>query len=90
MSEVIDALTLAVIKTLTREGFKGAYYAMVGDAIRGVLGNKRTVTSGDIETLSRAIAQAVASKESSARISEEKLREIIREELQKSLRSQGL
>ena len=87
MGEIVDAIILTVVKTLAREGFRGAYYSVVGDAVRSVLGGRRTVTQGDIEALSRAIAQAVAARESSPRISEERLREIIREEIQRALRT---
>lgn len=88
MGEVVDLLIASIVKALAREGLRGVYYSLVGEAVRKYLGSLegRKPTPDQVALLSQVLAQQIRAQ-AGQQISEERLREIIREEIRKALGS---
>uniref|UniRef100_A0A7C1P149 Uncharacterized protein n=1 Tax=Thermofilum pendens TaxID=2269 RepID=A0A7C1P149_THEPE len=85
MSEAVELLIGKIVMKLVSEAGKGAIYAAVADAVRGFPSSKaRTISDEEVRTIAKALAEVLRS--SAQPIDEAKLREIIRSELQKTLR----
>ncbi|MGB9709715.1 hypothetical protein [Infirmifilum uzonense] len=87
MSEILEALVGKIVLALAREGFKGSIYAVVQNSLQSFPSSKRrTLTDADIATLAKVLSEVIRIRPEFQSIDETRLREIIRSEIQRSLR----
>jgi len=85
VSDIVERLIGKVIIKLVSEAGRGTIYAVVADALRGLPSSQRRALSDEeIRIIARTIAEVL--KSSAQPVDEAKLREIIRSELQRTLR----
>lgn len=87
MEQIVDALTLKIVKTLATETFRGAYYAFIGDVVRQKLpGLLRSGKSDQeiVNELIKTLQQSSPQQQAVPQDLTEQIRRIISEELKKT------
>lgn len=91
IGDIINSLLLRLIKEAAKETARGAYYAVIGEVLRSrlpsVISSRRSLEE-QIEELVNAISEAQRAANLPS-ISEDRLRQIIREELLRALKEGG-